>query len=185
MQASARGDKQAFAQLYRRYYPLLTRFAYRYLQQVDLIEEVVNDSLFTAWQKAGEFRGESRVSTWLMGIAMRKCWEAARKQGKHAHQDLDTVAEQQDEDNPIENLDDRQAIEKAMIHLSPEQRACVELAYKNGYTCEEIGQIMECPANTVKTRLFHARKIFKKVFVRENDSQNDRAKPALEGKHND
>ncbi|UTW46207.1 RNA polymerase sigma factor [bacterium SCSIO 12696] len=164
LQASGAGDKKAFSALYRRYYPLLTRFAYRYLKQLDVIEEVVNDTLLTTWQKASDFRGESRVSTWIMGIGMRKCWEAARKLEKHASQDLDAVPEQEATDNEVERWDSRQEIEQAMQHLSPEQRSCVELAYQSGYTCEEIGQIMECPANTVKTRLFHARKIFKRVF---------------------
>ena len=168
LQATAAGDKEAFSALYRRYYPLLTRFAYRYLQQIELIEEVVNDTLLTIWQKAGEFRGESRVSTWMMGIAMRKCWEAARKQNKHDCQDIDEVPEPVAPVSDMERLDSRQQIDHAMQHLSAEQRSCVELAYQSGYTCEEIGQIMQCPTNTVKTRLFHARKIFKKVFGHDN-----------------
>ncbi|MGS2724035.1 RNA polymerase sigma factor [Porticoccus sp. GXU_MW_L64] len=175
LRAVGQGDKDAFSTLYKLYYPLLTRFAYRYLKQLDVIEEVVNDSLLTTWQKAAGFRGDSRVSTWIMGITMRKCWEAARKLDKHSSQDMDTVPEQA-VDGELERLDQAQAIEHALEYLSADQRACVELAYQSGYTCEEIGQIMECPANTVKTRLFHARKIFKKVF-----GQQAEPIPAVEG----
>jgi DNA-directed RNA polymerase specialized sigma24 family protein len=43
------------------------------------------------------------------------------------------------------------------VQLPVEQRLAVELCYELGYSCEEIGAIMNCPVNTVKTRLFHAR----------------------------
>ena len=73
------GCRASFSQLYRRFYPVLTRFAYRYIQAPDAIEEVVNDTMLAVWQQATSFRGDSKVSTWIMGIAARKCWQAAKK----------------------------------------------------------------------------------------------------------
>jgi RNA polymerase sigma-70 factor (ECF subfamily) len=46
---------------------------------------------------------------------------------------------------------------RALQHLPTEQRLTLELAYGQGYSCEEIAEIMDCPMNTVKTRMFHAR----------------------------
>lgn len=62
------GDKSALAALYREYHRRLVRFLGRFTRRDDVIEEVINDTFMIVWQKAGEFRGQSRVSTWLMGI---------------------------------------------------------------------------------------------------------------------
>ena len=66
-------------------------------------------------------------------------------------------------------MDTQQAVQSAMGQLSDEHRATLELAYHSGYSCEEIAQIMECPVNTVKTRLHYARKALRKTF----DSAHD------------
>jgi RNA polymerase sigma factor (sigma-70 family) len=57
-----------------------------------------------------------------------------------------------------ERLEGRGALERAMSALSPVHRAVVELAYVGGFSCEEIGAIMRCPAATVNARLSHARR---------------------------
>ncbi len=53
---------------------------------------------------------------------------------------------------------------QALAHLPVEQRMAVELCYELGYSCEEIATIMNCPVNTVKTRLFHARGKLQKLL---------------------
>ena len=57
----------------------------------------------------------------------------------------------------LEGAEDREVLEAALARLSPEHRAVLELAYFMGYSCAEIATIVECPVNTVKTRLFKAR----------------------------
>ena len=161
----AAGDKDAFSTLFRHFYEPLTRFAYRYLQSPEMIEEVVNDTMLMVWQNAGDFRGESRVSTWIMSIVARKCWKAARQQ--QTRQQKESEVEQDDaQENPTGLLDDQSLMRWGIEQLSEDHRACVELAYGYGYTCEEIAGIMECPVNTVKTRLHHARKSLKTIFER-------------------
>jgi RNA polymerase sigma-70 factor (ECF subfamily) len=124
--------------------------------QHDLIEEIINDTLWTVWQKAGDFRGASRVSTWIVGIAYRRALKTLRqaKQTRTADSsDLDTAeaGEVQVHD------DDRQWLQLALAELPLEQRLVLEFAYLMGHSCEEIAEIMQCPVNTVKTRMFHAR----------------------------
>src|SRR3546814_6959532 len=63
------------------YHGRLCRFMSRLTRRQDIVEEVVNDCFWVAWQHAGEFRGDARVSTWLMGIAYRCGLKALRRQG--------------------------------------------------------------------------------------------------------
>lgn len=153
----------SFAKLYRRYYTPLTRFAYRYLQAPEVIEEVVNDTMMVVWQKADSFRSESRVSTWIMGITVRKCWEAQKKASKNM-QSIEELSDLEDKVCDSGNAELSQTMNWALQKLSPEHRATVELSYHMGYTCEEIASIMSCPQNTVKTRLHYARKSLRKIL---------------------
>jgi len=150
-------DREAFRELYIIYHRRLARFLVRLTRRYELAEEIINDTLWVVWRKAAEFRGDSRVSTWIMGIAYRRALKTLRARG---NQLLDTV--------PIENeplvapdelgeAETGEWILLAMQQLPTEQRLAVEFAYGYGHSCEEIALIMNCPVNTVKTRLFHAR----------------------------
>jgi RNA polymerase sigma-70 factor (ECF subfamily) len=153
----ADGDREALRELYLIYHQRLAGFLLRFTRRRDLVEEVINDTLYVVWCKAGEFRGDSRLSTWIIGIAYRCALKTLRSRG---HQLLAAV--------PIENEclpapDELDAAETgewialAMQQLPTDQRLTLELAYGQGYSCEEIAEIMDCPVNTVKTRMFHAR----------------------------
>jgi RNA polymerase sigma-70 factor, ECF subfamily len=154
----AGGDREALRALYLIYHRRLTGFLLRFTRRQDMVEEVINDTLYVVWCKAGEFRGDSRLSTWIMGIAYRCALKSVRRRG---HQLVTAV--------PIENEslaapDELNAAETAewlalaMQQLSTDQRLTLELAYGQGYSCEEIAEITDCPLNTVKTRMFHARR---------------------------
>src|SRR5262249_16863104 len=77
----AERDRAAFEELYCGYHRRLTRFLGRLTQRHDLIEEIINDCLWIVWQKAGDFRGGSMVSTWIMGIAYRCTLKSLRRDG--------------------------------------------------------------------------------------------------------
>ncbi|MFL9860028.1 sigma-70 family RNA polymerase sigma factor [Paraburkholderia madseniana] len=151
----AAGDKAALAALYREYHRRLVRFLGRFTRRDDMIEEVVNDTFMIVWQKAGEFRGQSRVSTWLMGIAYRVTLKALRQGGLPAGpQPLDHESQASEAFAEHELID---WVTKGLNRLPPEQRVVMELAYVMGHSLEEIAQISECPVSTVKARMFHAR----------------------------
>lgn len=157
------GTRASFTKLYEKYYTPITRFAYRHVRETQVIEEVVNDTMMVVWQKAEQFRGDSKVSTWIMGIALRKCWEAINK-AKHHDIPTDEIPETIDTQDSFAEMDTRSAVDFAMQKLSTDHRSTIELAYYMGYTCEEIAVVMDCPQNTVKTRLHYARKVLKKTL---------------------
>jgi RNA polymerase sigma-70 factor, ECF subfamily len=150
-------DRTAFRELFLIYHRRLARFLMRVTSQHDLIEEIINDTLWTVWQKAGEFRGASRVSTWIVGIAYRRALKTLRQVKQARVADSDDLSVVTAASKAQAHDDDRQWLELALAELPLEQRLVLEFAYLMGHSCEEIAEIMQCPVNTVKTRMFHAR----------------------------
>ena len=72
LSAVAAGDRAAFDELYRLYYPRLSDFLARMLSAGGYTDEVINDTMYVIWTKADTFAGRSRVSTWIFGIAYKK-----------------------------------------------------------------------------------------------------------------
>jgi RNA polymerase sigma-70 factor (ECF subfamily) len=153
----AGGDREAFRELYIAYHRRLARFLTRLTRHFEIAEEVINDTLWVVWRKAGDFRGDSRVSTWIMGIAYRRALKTLRSRGNVLHDTVPIENEMLTAPDELGAAETSEWILLAMQHLPTEQRLALEFAYGYGHSCEEIAAIMDCPVNTVKTRLFHAR----------------------------
>ena len=165
----ARGDVEAFEVVYRRYRLRIADFAGRLTRHPDIIEEVVNDTMGVVWQKAGRFRGRSRLSTWILGIAYRITLKRLRAISRRARAEADLPQEAQlsHAEEPEALLSRRQSqerIRQALLQLSPKHRAVIELTFFEGLSYREISEIVGCPRNTVKTRMFHARRHLKQVL---------------------
>jgi RNA polymerase sigma-70 factor, ECF subfamily len=156
-------DRTAFKELYLIYHRRLARFLMRITPQHELIEEVINDTMWTVWQKAASFRGASRVSTWIVGIAYRRALKALRRVGNAMNTSIDEAALVATQ--PVMDIE-REWLQHGLNELPLEQRMVLELAYLMGHSCEEIAEIMQCPANTVKTRMFHAREKMRRSLPR-------------------
>lgn len=150
-------DRGALRELYVLYHRRLSRFLMRLTQRQDLAEEVINDTLLVVWNSAERFRGDSRVSTWIVGIAYRRALKSVRRRRSFELIELEANDSLVGADG-LQACETREWIEEALEALPIEQRLCLELAYVLGHSCEEIAVITSCPVNTVKTRLFHARR---------------------------
>ena len=160
----ARHDRRAFEELYNLYHRRMARFLTRLTRRYDLAEEVINDTFWVVWRKAGEFRGDSQPSTWIFGIAYRKARNALRASARHEPQNLIDPLLPLTSEHPANIEELRDWLGQALAQLPAEQRLAVELCYELGHSCEEIAAIMGCPVNTVKTRLFHARAKLQKLL---------------------
>lgn len=169
----AQKDRRAFEALYRRYYRRMFHFVMRLLRNEAAAEEVVSDSMFAVWQAAGTFAGASTVSTWLLGIAYRQAMKLLEKNRKHAVVDsndelLGAAVDPHPSANPESvAMSDSYAnvLHEAMEALPEQQRIVVELTAM-GHSYGEVGEIVGCPENTVKTRMFHARLQLKRRLQR-------------------
>lgn len=160
---TARGDRRAFQQLYILFHRRLARFLSRLTRQPELVQEIINETMFIVWQRAAAYRGESRASTWILGIAYRHALKTLTRESAPGA----PFAPQTDTPEPpdvvaLQGIAYRAELTDwlgaALAQLTPEHRMVIELAYVLDLSCEEIAQITGAPVNTVKTRMFHARK---------------------------
>src|SRR5262245_13339925 len=160
----ARQDRRAFEALYRRYYRRVFHFVSRLVRQEAAAEEVVSDTMLAVWQRADSFEGASSVSTWILGIAYRQAMKLLEKNRKHALVDSDdellaaTVDAHPDADPERAAMTESYGtlLQRGLSELQEHHRVVVELT-ATGHSYGEIGAIIGCPENTVKTRMFHAR----------------------------
>jgi RNA polymerase sigma-70 factor, ECF subfamily len=157
LRSIAAGDRRALELLYRDYQPRLARFLSRFTRREGLIEEVINDTFWVVWQKAHQYRGDARASTWIMGIAYRLAMKAFRDQDDLTRHESDEHLSTSLSHDPGTARELRDWISKGLGLLPLDQQMTVELVYGQGHTVEEAAAIMDCPVGTAKSRLFHAR----------------------------
>lgn len=173
LQRVAVKDKVAFEKLYARFCPQLSRYLSRLIRRPEMVEEVVNDTMFVVWEKADQFQGRSKVSTWVTGIAYLKGIKALDKLRTVPDQHADSIDEDIEETtNLISKLGLQEWLVSGLEMISEDQRSVVELTYFFGYSYQEIAETMGCPVNTVKTRMFHARRRLAKLLPQLQE-QND------------
>lgn len=161
--AIGRRDREAFSRLYRNYQPRLHGYLRRLLANPGLVEEVVDDVMFVVWTDAAKYRGDSAVSSWIFGIAYRKAMTALRKEGRYQAPLVTSILPVSDDAERNINLE---LISVALAGLSDDHRQVIELTYFCGFSYQEIADVAECPVNTVKTRMFHARRRLKVLLPR-------------------
>ena len=167
-------DRKAFEALYHQYYRRLFSYLLKVMRRADLVEEVLNDVMLAIWKGAAGFDGRSRPSTWIFGIAYHKALKALSRRSPLSQMTQQEPmyperepAEPVDHDEPESLLVRRElasVLGQAVRALSVEQRTVVELTYYYGLPYQEIAEIMGCPVNTVKTRMFHARRRLKELL---------------------
>ena len=157
----AQGDKRALQTLYGRHNVRVYRFALRFLNDEALAEDMVSEVFFDVWRQAERFEARSKVSTWLLAMARNKALSVLRRRST---EELDEeVAEfiEDPSDNPEVSMQKKQQtslLQECLTQLSPAHREIVDLIYYHGKTIDEVVEIIGVPVNTVKTRMFYARK---------------------------
>lgn len=164
----ARGDRAAFDTLFRRYYPRLRRFLEQLTRRTHLVDEILNDTMLVVWRKADTYNLRSKVSTWILGIALRRGLKALKNADEATGLEPDEFASPIDRGPEAQLLREERfsRLDRALACLSVEHRTVIELTFYEGYTYREIATIMDCPLDTVKTRMFHARRRLKALAQR-------------------
>src|SRR6266545_4788438 len=157
----AEGNKLAMRALFARHQVRVYRFALRIVRDSAVAEDVVSDVFFDAWQHANRFEGRSSVSTWLLGIARHKALTAANRRPTESIDDRIAMTVADPANNPeveLERKDTASVLRRCLSALSPEHAEIIDLVYYQEKSIKEIVQILGIPENTVKTRMFYARK---------------------------
>lgn len=161
-------DRAALTELYLAYHGRLFKFVYRLTSSHTIAEEMVNDVMLVVWRKADSFRGESKVSTWIFGIAYRLAMRRLSKRQKRLLRQVDTMPELAAEEAPLEVED---WVQSGLDELPSAQQIAVILVFYLGLSYEEVASVTDCPVNTVKTRMFHARKKLRQFLAPTSSSE--------------
>lgn len=157
----AASDQTAMTALYARHHVRLYRYLVRLTRNEAVAEELMNEVFLETWRKAGSYEGRSSVSTWLFSIGHNRAVSLMRKRSE-APMDEDAAARIPDEeDDPEIALQKRgkaEIMRACMQDLSADHRAVIDLVYYHDKSVAEVAELLGIPDNTVKTRMFYARK---------------------------
>jgi RNA polymerase sigma-70 factor (ECF subfamily) len=157
----ASGDRLAMQVLFARHHVRVFRFVLRLVRDEAGAEDLISEVFLDVWRQAGKFEGRSAVSTWLLAIARFKALSALRRRTDAELDDETAEAIEDSSDTPevtLEKKDKSAVIRKCLEKLSAEHREIIDLVYYHEKSVEEVALIVGIPENTVKTRMFYARK---------------------------
>lgn len=151
----ASGDRDALTALYTEYHSRLFKFVFRLTQSHTAADELVNDIMLAVWRSARNFRGDSKPSTWIFGIAYRQALKrmSRRKLSIASYFEVDALP-----DPDGGSFEQEDWVRQGLDTLPPAQRLAMELVFYLGLSYDEVAAVTDCPVNTVKTRMFHARR---------------------------
>jgi RNA polymerase sigma-70 factor, ECF subfamily len=155
------GNKLAMQLLYKRHNVRVFRFALRFIRNKAAAEDLVQEVFLDVWRKADEFNGRSEVSTWLLAIVRNKALSVLRHRSTDQLDEDKAACIPDSADTPEMATQKEQARSitcKCLTQLSPAHREIIDLVYYHGKSIEDVARIVRIPVNTVKTRMFYARK---------------------------
>jgi len=157
----ANGDRLAMQVLFARHHVRVFRFVVRLVRNESTAEDLISEVFLDVWRQADRFEGRSAVSTWLLAIARFKALSALRRRPDEELDEETAGAIEDPSDDPEVALDKKDKggiVRKCLTGLSAEHREIIDLVYYHEKSVEEVAEIVGIPENTVKTRMFYARK---------------------------
>ncbi len=178
--AHVAGDPAAFETLVRRHRDRLWAVALRTTGDPEEASDALQDALISAYRRAGQFRGESAVTTWLHRVVVNASLDRLRRRKARPAVTLpddDESLPGRVVADPTDHLDRRETqlvVAQALAELPEEQRAAVVLVDVEGWSVEEAASMLGCPAGTVKSRCFRGRaKLAKRLAFLRNQPDPD------------
>lgn len=178
----ARGDGAAFETLMRRHNQLLFRTARGIARSDEEAEDIAQEAWMFAWRALGKFRGESKLSTWLVRIVVNEALGRQRRrkariiplEAAMMASDTDTqsaLTERPDKgpEQSVERLQIRALIEARIAQLPEMFRSVFMLRAIEELSVDEVADVLEIPAATVRTRYFRARSLLREGLAQEVD----------------
>jgi RNA polymerase sigma-70 factor (ECF subfamily) len=153
----ARGDAQAFDQLYDELSASVYGLARRVVRDPTRAEDVTQEVFLEVWRKAARFdRALGKGKTWVMTIAHRRAVDAVRRNEAAKRSDQQGAPDEVSHDEPADTVieaEEHGAVRECLETLTDLQLESVRLAYFNGYTYNEVATLLEKPLPTIKTRM--------------------------------
>lgn len=157
----ADGDRTAFADLYKALETPVYRFIASKMNDPHESADILHDVFMDVWRSAARFEGRSTVKTWVFGIAYRKTMDHFRRTSRTDLTDeiAETVDDSPDAEACLLAAQNAAHVRHCLGTLKPAQRSAIEMAFYEDMSYAEIGEATDAPEGTIKTRIFHAKKL--------------------------
>jgi RNA polymerase sigma-70 factor, ECF subfamily len=165
-----REDKEAFEELIRRHQHRVFAVAGGIVRRREDVEDIAQQVFVKAYFSLKRFDQRAAFSTWLYKITVNECWDMLRKKKvrplvyeadlseEQARQVLSSAEKGKEEPDISDRLEARQRVERLLEGLDERDRLMLILKEVEGFSIEEIAEVLDLNANTVKVRLFRARR---------------------------
>jgi len=155
------GNQSAFHTLFRRHADRVLRYALSIVRRRHLAEDVLQETMLAVWNGAKRFKGRSKPTTWILGIARNLSHNLLRKERKGDRMpEVDTTLP-----DPSEQTLRALQVERALATLTEAHREVLHLVYYEEMSIAEVADVLAIPEGTVKSRMFHARKALAKELL--------------------
>jgi RNA polymerase sigma-70 factor (ECF subfamily) len=171
------GDKEAFRRLVETHQDRLFGLVISMVSNREQAEDLIQEIFVKAYFALQSFEGQSSFYTWLYRIASNHCLDYLRKNrppqvsldhplANGSDRTLEDTLQAPRTDDPEASVDDPSEAARLLAVLEPEQRLILSLRELEGRTYEELAEMLNCPVNTVKSRLNRAREALKEAYIR-------------------
>lgn len=158
----------AMRELYLAHADAVRRFVRSRVRDDFEAADIVHDTMLAVWRNASGFQQRASVRTWILSIARNKTLDHIRKQSrvKLAEPDETIPDDDPSAETVIGAAQDAARVRACVDELSEAHRAAVHLAFFEDMTCAEIAEVEQVPAGTIKTRIYHAKKLIMRCLER-------------------
>ncbi len=154
------GDEDAAEELVRRYYPGIMRFCRWQCGDIDLAEDLTQDTFYKALRCLDQYRKGEHFKAWLYSVAKSVCMDELRKHKPETDPDYD-IYEIEDRNAGIQQIENEEAIKQMLSVLPGDQKEALTLRYMEGLSYREIGEVLGIPARTAQSRVNLALKLLR------------------------
>ncbi|MFA6227423.1 MAG: sigma-70 family RNA polymerase sigma factor [Candidatus Paceibacterota bacterium] len=164
------GDKNSFTEIVNRYLKSIYNFVYRFVGDEKATEDITQEVFLKAWKNIKKFDIEKSFKTWIFSISKNTCIDYLRKRKdvpislfdneEGGNSIEDNLIDQELKPDEIFSLEhDKKQVQKALNELTTKQKEVIILKYVNGMSLSEVAEIIDIPADTIKSH--HRRALMK------------------------
>jgi RNA polymerase sigma-70 factor, ECF subfamily len=172
------GDDSAFGDLVDLDGDQCYAIAYRILRDTERAQDAVQQAFILAWRELPHLRDPERFSAWLRRLLVNACYEEIRRHKRWSSHITSLSMDTPGGPDPMVSVDDRDALERAFVRLTPEHRAVFALHHHAGLPLADIADAVGAPVGTVKSRLHHATRLLRAAIVADNQTERAETRTA-------
>jgi len=163
------GDDEAFVAIYEHFSPQIHRYVYRLVGNQEMADDITQETFLKAFQSIHGIAHDSNLGAWLYRIASNACFDVLRRRKLITWMPILEETDKSDEftsDDFTPQVIESQLVRRALVEMPPALSVCLVLRSVEGFSCEEISEILKIPKGTVFSRLARARESFIEVYNR-------------------